>query len=238
MTPCDQRSLFQRAGPMMYANGWERCTGAFVRVLCRWWSCGVDVNPSSSRKVTCGSSRQLISAWVVEDGMPEGQKNEVTSKKRRERERERQKEGEQLWFTPGDCWRLRLLGLFVMCVGRKRACTWSAKFVAESCRVWLLSRRVCDSFLSSHGCSEKGGVQSCFVAVSWTQAKFVSGDTSETKREREREREMRDGGMREGEQACWKKAAVTKRSTFMLFKVEGIKRPSCLKIAEANVSQS
>lgn len=80
----------------------------------------------------------------------------------------------------------------------------------------------CDSFLSSHVCSEKGGVQSCFVAVSWTQAKIVSGDTSETKREKsERERNERR------KEACWKEAAGIKRSTFMMFKVRGIKMPSC-----------
>lgn len=68
--------------------------------------------------------------------------------------------------------------------------------------LWLsdstLVATACDSFLSSHVCSKKGGVQSCFVAVSWTQAKIVSGDTSETKREKsERGRNERR------KQACW-----------------------------------
>jgi hypothetical protein len=65
---------------------------------------------------------------------------------------------------------------------REHAGTRSAKFV---CELSVDSRDgVCDSFLSSHVCSEKGGVRSCFVAVSWTQAKFVLGDTSETKRDK------------------------------------------------------
>lgn len=66
-----------------------------------------------------------------EDGMLEGQKNEG---KKKQIERERQKKREQLGFTPGDCWRLRLLGMLLCALAARDVGTRSANFVAESCR--------------------------------------------------------------------------------------------------------
>lgn len=130
-------------------------------------------------------------------GCRRGRKIKVRNRKKEERER--QKEREQLWFTPGDCWRLRLLAWYVvMCVGCRYA-----------------ERKVCGCELSVS--DPRDGVVAVFCRHTCVQRKAESSPVSllclGRKRSlsratpaKRREREMREGGNERRRQACWKKA--------------------------------